>query len=96
MTMPFCARCASTSQVAIYDVDKERVPLCPACAPQSDNGMVVRAEDVPSLIASADSISDSVCWCHLPAMGLRVVWCPAHGLTEPPQAQWQPYRKPQE
>lgn len=83
----YCARCASTNRIAVYDHDGERVPLCPEHAPAFYP--IISADDLPAIL----KVSHLVCWCDLAEIGLRVVRCPACGLKEPPQAQWQPYRK---
>ena len=59
------------------DRDPRRIPLCRTCAEELGHfeEPVATAIDLPRLIEAG------TCWCHL-RPGLRVCWCPAHGLIE--------------
>ena len=86
---PHMVACQSRDVAGIFDIldeswlhpserDPRRIPLCRACVEN-----MARTEDP---IATADNlprlIEAGTCWCHLSRTGLRVIWCPACGLTE--------------
>lgn len=65
---PACYRCRSDRKVAIYDLNRQRLPLCESCAPTILP--VVESCDLARVAVSG------VCWCSNEHVGLTVLWCP--------------------
>ena len=78
---PHLVACQSRDVAGVWDVlpgiDPRRIPLCRLCAEELGHfeEPIANKDDLPRLIEAG------TCWCHL-RPGLRICWCPAHGLVE--------------
>ena len=86
---PHKVACQSKDVAGVYDIldeswlhpsqrDPRRIPLCRECADSMGlvAGPIATAEDLPAMI------DGGVCWCRLARTGLRIVFCPTHGLLK--------------
>lgn len=86
---PHKVACQSKDVAGVYDIldaepwihpahkNPRRIPLCRECAENLGH-----FEDPVAIAADLPAMIGEVCWCPLVRTGLRMVWCPTHGLEE--------------